>query len=154
VRAAVAIAPAGGRGGHLDDPLPDAIELAWSRPVPTLFIAASEDSILPPAMVHELYARAHSPKRLYMLAGADHMHVLDDPRRAHDLFRLMPAIFGPLARPPRPFAELLAPGPAHAAIRGLTLAHFAAHLGGDESARAWLSGDVPAALAAQGVSLT
>jgi predicted dienelactone hydrolase len=154
MKAVVAITPAGGRGGEGMDVLSESVELGWSRPVPTLIVGAEEDSILLPETVRDLYARAHSPKRLYMLAGADHMHVLDDPRRAHDLYRVMPVVFGPLAREPKPFGALVGATEAHAALRGLTLAWLAAHVAGDEAARKWLGGDVVGELAAHGVRAT
>lgn len=154
VRAAVVLAPPGGRGGHANDPLPEAVKLDWSRQVPTLFVVAARDCIVPLATVRDLYARTHSPKRLYVLDGADHMHFLDDAKKAHDLFRLMPAAFGPLAGAVVPFAELMPPLAALDAVRGLSLAHFDAHLRGESAARAWLDGDVEAALAGRGARIT
>jgi predicted dienelactone hydrolase len=153
VRAAVALAPAGGRGGYANDPLPAAVELKWSREVPTLFIVSALDSILPLATTRELYARTHSPKRLIVLERADHMHYLDDARKAHDLYRLMPGAFGPLAGQVLPFAQLLDAAAAREAVRGLVEAHFDAHLRDDGEARAWLQGDLGALLAERGVSL-
>ena len=153
VRAAVALAPAGGRGGYANDPLPAAIELDWTREVPTLFLVAAQDSILPLATTRDLFARAHSPKRLYVLEAADHMHYLDDAKKAHDLFRLMPQVFGPLAGRVVPFAELVPAAPAREVIRGLTQAHFDAWLVGADAARAWLRGDVHAEVAARGARL-
>ena len=152
LRAAVLLAPAGGRGGYGHDPLPAAVELAWSRPVPTLFIVAARDSILPLAMTRDLFARTHSPKRLVVIERADHMHFLDDAKKAHDLFRLMPAAFGPLAGTVSSFAELVPAAPAREAVRGLSLAHFDAHLRDDPGARAWLQGDVKGAIAARGAA--
>jgi predicted dienelactone hydrolase len=153
VRAVVALAPAGGQGGYGHDPLPAAVELAWSRPVPTLFVVAAADSILPLAMTRELYARTHSPKKLVVIDRADHMHFLDDAKKAHDLFRLMPAAFGPLAGKVSLFADLVPAAPAREAVRGLCLAHFDAHLRGLEPARAWLAGDLVGAIGGRGATV-
>jgi fermentation-respiration switch protein FrsA (DUF1100 family) len=129
------------------------VELAWSRPVPTLFVVAAADSILPLAMTRDLFARTHSPKKLVVIDRADHMHFLDDAKKAHDLFRLMPAAFGPLAGKVSLFADLVPAAPAREAIRGLTAAHFDAHLRGLEGARAWLAGDLVRAIATRGATV-
>jgi predicted dienelactone hydrolase len=153
VRAVIGLAPAGGRGAYAGDPLAEGVELAWRQEVATLVIAAAEDSILPLAAPRELFARVHSPKRFYALAGADHMHFLDDPARAHDMLRLMPVAARLPGGPPRPFSQLLPARAGRSAVRGLGLAHLDAHTRARAAARAWLAGDLSAALAPVGATL-
>jgi predicted dienelactone hydrolase len=154
VRAGVALAPAGG-GGLVNDPLPGALRLDWTREVPLLIVAAEKDSILPLAGIRDMYTRAPDPKRLVVLANADHMHFLDDPRQAHEMFRNLPvgAMLLPAAHGILPFDQLLPSRPAHDAIRALTLAHFDTFVRAAPAARAWLHGDLAAALSAVGAAL-
>lgn len=152
IRAAVPLAPAGG-----SSPLPvallrEALDLAWDRDVPTLYLVADRDTLLPLAGMHELYAGTTSPKRMVVLENADHLHFCDRVEQVHELFRLMPQdpVFEPLRASIPPVAELCAGEAANTALRGLALAHFDAHLKRDAAAARFLGGDLRAAVAPHG----
>ena len=119
----VAHAPAGGR-----DPLPGIIPatltLRWKREVPALFLAAERDRFVPLDRVRDVFDRAPEPKRMFVLAEADHGHFADE---------IQPE--GP------PSAEV-----AHVFTHSLTRAHLDATLGGDETAARFLADDVIGAL--------
>lgn len=156
VAAALPLAPAGGAtplGGSL---LHDALDFAWSRPVPTLMLAAERDSILPLTGMRELYARVPTPKHVSILTNADHMHFCDRAGTTHEMFRMMPPPggFAAVAKTTPPFSELCPAEPAYLWARGLAAAHMDAHVRRDEAALAWLSGDVAGAFTAQGIVAT
>jgi len=128
VLATVALAPAGGRAPGLPDALADGVLLAWERPVPSLFVVADGDSVLPIASMHELYGRVSAPKRFATLTRTDHMHFCDRAADVHEFMRTMPPPGLEGAKRARPFHELRPAAEAYDAIRGLTLAHFDAAL--------------------------
>jgi predicted dienelactone hydrolase len=157
IRAAVPLAPAGG-----SNPLgpaailEQALDLEWGRDVPTLFIVADRDSLLPLRGMREIFARTPGEgKRMVVLKNADHMHFCDRVEEIHEVFRTMPQdpIFESIRSSIPPIGELSPGTHAHLAVRGLTLAHFDAHLKGDEAAAEFLAGDVRAALAAHDVDV-
>ena len=110
VSSIVALAPAGAR-----DPLPGIIRaqltFAWSRPIPTLVLAAERDQFIPLDRVEDVFVRTPEPKRMAVLAGADHSHFADE------------------VPPTGPSAEV-----AHAFAREHVLAHFDATLRGERVA--------------------
>jgi predicted dienelactone hydrolase len=155
IRAALPLAPAGGTSLLPTRALGDALDFAWRRPVPTLYLVADGDTLLPLPGMRELYARTPSPKRMLVLTNADHMHFCDQIEQIHELFRMMPPpIFDQLAPSIRPIEELCAPDGAYHFTRGLGLAHMDAHVRGLEAAAAFLAGDLVATLAARGVTAT
>ena len=144
IAATVPLAPAGGTtplGGQL---LRDALDFRWPHPIPTLVLAADRDSILPLPGVRELFARIPHPKELSVLRNADHMHFCDRAETVHEMFRVMPPPggFAAVAKITPPFSTLCPAEPAYARVRGLSTAHFDAHLRGDESAAALLRSGV------------
>lgn len=153
IKAALPLAPAGGKSPLPGEALGEALDFAWGRDVPTLYLVADKDSLLPLEGMRELLGRTQGTKALAVLDNADHMHFCDDVEAVHEMFRTMP--------PPGPFAEIakvlpsaseLTPGEhAYAFSRALGLAHMDATLRGDEGAAAFLAGDVPAAFAERGV---
>jgi dienelactone hydrolase len=152
IRAALPLAPAGGWTRLPSAPLAEALDFSWGREVPTLFLVAELDTILPLRGMHELYDRTVSPKKMIVLRDADHMHFCDQVEQVHELFRMMPPpVFDEVAKDIKPIGELCAGEPAYRFTRGLGLAHMDAHLKGDEDARQLLEADVVAALATQGV---
>lgn len=155
IRAAVPLAPAGGATSLPATVICDALDLDWSRDVPTLFVVAERDSILPLAGIEEVYRRTPATKKLVVLRNADHLHFCDRVEELHEMFRSLPQdrIFEPLRAAIPPIADLVPGAHAHLAVRGLTLAHLDAHLKGDESAVKLLSDDLVTALAAQGVDV-
>ena len=155
IRAALALAPAGGWTPLPAEPLQRALDLDWGREVPTLFLVAESDTILPLRGMHELLARTTSPKRMVVLENADHMHFCDQVEQIHELFRMMPPpIFDQVAGAIKPIGELCSPDGAYQFVRGLGLAHMDAHLRGDESAAGFLAGDLAGALRGRGVGVS
>jgi predicted dienelactone hydrolase len=155
IRAALPLAPAGGASSLPVEPLRETVDFAWGREVPTLFVVADRDSLLPLAGMEDLFARTPSAKRMVVLQNADHMHFCDRVEEVHEMFRLMPQdpLFQDIQAAIRPITELCPGEHANLAVRGLGLAHMDAHLRGDESAARFLAGDLQAALAAHGVSV-
>lgn len=154
VRAALALAPAGGWTPLPAAPLQEALDFAWGRDVPTLFLVADSDTILPLKGMHELLERTTSPKRMVILTNADHMHFCDQVEQIHELFRMMPPpIFDQVASAIKPIGELCTPDGAYQFVRGLGLAHMDAHLRGDESAARFLAGDLVTTLHGRGVAV-
>jgi predicted dienelactone hydrolase len=156
IRAALPLAPAGGSSPLPVDALAAAVDFAWGREVPTLYVVADRDTLLPLAGMHELFARTPSrDKRMIVLASADHMHFCDRVEEIHELFRLMPQdpLFEELQKAIPPITELCPGAHAYLAVRGLGLAHMDANLKGNEAAASFLGGDVVASLAAQGVAV-
>lgn len=153
IRAALALAPAGGGSPVGAEVLGAALDLGWRRDVPTLFVVADQDNVLPLAGMHDLFARTRATKRMVVLRDADHIHFCDDVERAHEMFRTVPGdpLFEPIRARMRPI-EQLAPGRhAHDVVRGLGLAHLDATLKGDAPAGRFLAGDLGAVMAARGV---
>jgi predicted dienelactone hydrolase len=152
VRAVVAMVPGGGsrpRPGIL----PLTLTFAWGRDVPTVYLAAEQDTMIPLASVYELFDRTPASKRLFILRRADHQHFIDDVEGEHEALRAM-SLPGEAAWIPaamRPIAELASGEQAHVFVRGLTLAHLDATLRGLDAARGFLDGDVEAELAKRGV---
>ncbi len=152
VRAVVALAP-GGSSSPKPGILPVKLTFAWSRDVPTLYLAGENDVPIPLAGVDELFDRTPSSKRMFILRRADHQHFIDDVEEAHQAVRTatFPAEAAWIPAAMRPIAELSSGEEAHTFVRGLTLAHMDATLRGSEAADELLSGDVEAVLAARGV---
>jgi pimeloyl-ACP methyl ester carboxylesterase len=72
----LALAPAGN-----SRPLPGIIAatltFAWKREAPTLFLVAERDRFTPLSGQDELFERAPSAKRMFILRDADHQHFAD-----------------------------------------------------------------------------
>jgi len=157
IRAALPLAPAGGATPLPVNPLREAVDFRWEREVPTLFVVAERDTLLPLAGMHELLARTPSArKRMVVLRNADHMHFCDRVEEVHELFRLMPhdPLFREYQAAIPPIDELCPGEHGYLTVRGLGLAHMDAHVRDDERAAAFLAGDLEGALAARGVAAT
>jgi predicted dienelactone hydrolase len=155
IRATLALAPAGGANPPYVSPLIEQnLDLGWEREVPVLCLVAARDSLLPLDAMRALFARLPSSRKtLVVFEDADHSHFCDRVEEVHDQGRTLP-------HPPDmddviarmvPSAELCPGERANAAVRGLGLAHFDAHLKGDAASARWLGTDAAAALAARGV---
>jgi predicted dienelactone hydrolase len=156
IRAALPLAPAGGTTWMPVEALRAGLDFAWGREVPTLFVVADRDSLLPLDGMRELLTRTPSQgKRMVVLENTDHMHFCDRADQVHELFRMMPppGAFEEAARRTPPFSELTPADQAYLCIRGLGLAHMDAALKAREDAASLLAGDVRAALAARGVRI-
>jgi dienelactone hydrolase len=152
VRAVVALGP-GGSAHPMPGVLPLKLTFAWGRDVPTLYLAAENDTPIPLTGVYELFDRTPASKRMFILRRADHQHFLDDVEGEHEAVRAMPfpgeAAWIPASM--RPIAELCSGEHAHVFVRGLTLGHLDATLQRLAPAEKFLAGDVEAELAARGV---
>jgi predicted dienelactone hydrolase len=157
IRAALPLAPAGGSAAAPGDPLPELLDFEWGREVPTLFLVAERDSLLPLAGMHALYERTKSPKRLAVLANADHQHFCDEVERIHEFMRMMVSSAPPALRErvPQlpPIAERCPGEHGYVFTRALGLAHMDAHLKLLDEAAAFLEAEAQAALAARGLEV-
>jgi predicted dienelactone hydrolase len=154
VRALLPLAPAGGASPLPARELQAALDFAWGREVPTLFVVAERDSLLPLPGMHDLFTRTPSAsKRMVVLENTDHMHFCDRAAEVHEMFRLMPppGAFRKVAQATPPMTQLAPPDHAERAVRALAVAHFDATLMDRPAARAFLRDGLPAALAARGI---
>jgi dienelactone hydrolase len=152
IRSVAALGP-GGSTHPRPGVLPLTLTFDRHGDVPTLYLAAENDTPVPVAGVRELFDRTPGSKRMFILRRADHQHFLDDVEGAHEAIRAM-SVPGAAAWIPaamRPIAELATAEQAHLFVRGLTLAHLDATLRHLDPATRWLAGDVQAELAARGV---
>jgi dienelactone hydrolase len=167
IRAALPLAPAGGRGNPLnrggDDPLQQSLDLAWSHPVPTLYLVADYDTLLPLESMHDLFERTRAPKQMVVLRNSDHFHFCDGVEQTHDMFKMM----GPMltqASPDgaaakrifdsmKPSGELCPGNDAYTYLQGLGLAHMDAYVKDDSRAAELLAGDIDVLLADRGIEV-
>jgi predicted dienelactone hydrolase len=157
IRASVALAPAGGSLLSGENPFSGSLDFEWGREVPTLYVVAERDSLLPIAGMRELFERTKSPKRFAVLGNADHQHFCDQAEQIHEFFRMMlaaaPAAYGTQIAQMRPISELCPGEHGYLCARGLGLAHFDAHLKQRGEAAAFLDCDACRDLAARGVDV-
>lgn len=154
IGAALPLAPAGGWTHMPAEPLRRSLTFAWLREVPTAYLVADRDSLLPLRGMRELHQRTPGRARLLVLRNADHMHFCDRVEEIHELFRAAPppGAFAEVARSVPPIGELVPGEHAHVFTRGLGLAHFDAVLRENDAARAVLD-DAVAVLAARGIAI-
>jgi len=129
IRAVVALAP-GGSSERKPGILPLTLAFEWGRDVPTLLIAAENDTALPLSGMHEIFRRIPATKRMAILRRADHSHFMDNIAQLHESFRTapMPPELAEIQKAMLPMSELTPEAEAHRFTRGLTLAHFDAYL--------------------------
>lgn len=152
VGAAVPLSPGGGEAGALPGiDLRETLDLEWDRPIPTLFLAAEEDSLVRLSGVRNLYERNPSAERLAILRNADHWHFCDSVEDIHDLMLSLGPGLG--IEGMRPSFELCPGEQAHAFSTALTLAHLDAALREDDRARAFLEQDLVALFAERGTEV-
>ncbi len=155
VASAVALAPGGS-----SRPMPGVLALTLTfgrqREVPTLFLAAANDTPIPLDRVTDVFDRSPEPKRMFVLDRADHHHFVDAVAEEHEATRAMsfPGAAAWIPAAMRPFAELASAEQAHLFVRALTLAHFDATLRALGPAERFLTMDVGADLTARGVDAT
>jgi dienelactone hydrolase len=159
IAAALPLAPAGGSMRTDENPFADSLDLAWKREVPTLYLVADRDSLLPLDGMHELLGRTPGDPRMVVLENSDHMHFCDNVEQTHEMLRLLSSMAPPEAPSPigpegvPPMTELCPGEHAYAFIRGLGLAHMDAHVRGSGEAAQLLTGDLGALLKDRGVSV-
>jgi dienelactone hydrolase len=127
IAAIVALAPAGS-SKPLPGIIPATLTFTWPRAIDTLVLTGDADRFTPLDGVRDVFARAPSPKRMFVLREGDHGHFADD------------------VDPTGPSREQ-----AHLFTRGLALAHLDAALKHDEAAGRYLDGDVSGDLRDHGV---
>ena len=155
VASVVALAPGGS-----SRPMPGVLALTLTfgrqREVPTLFLAAANDTPIPLDRVTDVFDRSPEPKRMFVLDRADHHHFVDAVAEEHEAIRAMslPGAAAWIPAAMRPFAELASAEHAHLFVRALTLAHFDATLRALGPAERFLTTDVEADLTARGVDAT
>ncbi|MDX2166044.1 MAG: prolyl oligopeptidase family serine peptidase [Deltaproteobacteria bacterium] len=155
IGAALPLAPAGG-GSHMPvQALVEALDRTWSRVVPTTYLVAERDSLLPLYGMRELQARTPGTPRLLVLDNADHMHFCDRAAEMHEMFRSMPppGAFAEVAKHTPPISELVDEDSGYQFVRGLGLAHFDAVLRGNEAAAALLD-DAVGVMRGRGISVS
>jgi hypothetical protein len=125
----------------------------WGRDVPTLYLVAENDAVLPLDGMFELFERTPATKQMVILRRADHSHFVDNIEQEHETMRTMklPADVAEMQKHMRPIAELCAEEQAHLFVRGLALAHLDATLKERGEAQQFLRGDIEAELAERGV---
>jgi dienelactone hydrolase len=139
IQSIVAMVP-GGSANPKPGILPVTLTFAWGRAIPTLYLAAEDDVMIPLDRIAELYDRTPTPKRMFVLRGADHQHFIDDVEGEHEALRRMelPGDAAWIPKAMRPISELATGEQTHFFIRGLTLAHFDATLRGSQAATQFL----------------
>lgn len=156
IRALLALAPAGGRTQMPVNPLRENVRLDWGRDVPTLYLAANHDTVLPLDGIDELFDRTQASKRMAVLSPADHMHFCDRAEEIHELFRMTPQPwpFSTVAGAVLPISELCPADHAYQWVRALGLAHFDSVFRPGRGAEEFLSGDLAALFADRGINVS
>ncbi len=170
VRAAVPLAPAGGRSPHAPvgaaNVISDALDMNWRRSVPTLYLAAEFDTLLPLDAMQDLLARTRTPARGFVLLNSDHFHFCDSAESTHDMFKQLggmlvgnagnsdgaPDIRAAIAAM-KPSSELCPGTHAYQLTCGFSLAHMDAHLQSSEPATAFLEEDLIQVMKSRGVTI-
>jgi dienelactone hydrolase len=159
IRAALPLAPAGGETHLPAAALHDALDLDWGRHVPTLYLVAEHDSLLPLDGMLGLLGRTPGEPRLVVLKDADHMHFCDRVEEVHEMFRAFAGMAKPMASAAgvvldvRPMSDFCPGAHAYDFVRGLGLAHMDAHLKENAAAAALLAGDLEAEFASRGIAV-
>lgn len=154
VRAVVALAP-GGASHPKPGILALHLDFRWGRDVPTLYLVAENDVMLPLAGMYELFERTPATKQMFLLRRADHLHFMDNVEQQHESVRTgsWSEELAWIPREMRPIAELCSGAQAHLFTRALTLCHLDAVLAQNGEARRLLDGAVEMELTARGVEV-
>ena len=142
----------------------DALDMGWERPVPTLYLTAEFDTLLPLEGMRDLLARTPEPRNGVVLLRSDHFHFCDRAEETHDMFKVMGPMIAGAAGEGAPdmtglFASMkasseLCPGAhGYAMTCGLGLAHMDAHLRGVADAAALLDEDLVQVMASRGIAV-
>jgi dienelactone hydrolase len=153
IRAVAALAP-GGSSNPKPGIIPAKLHFRWGREVPTLILAAENDTPLPLEGMFDIFERAPEPKRMAILRRADHLHFVDDVEQRHEELRLAPLTgqeWDWIPKEMLPMAELCSGEQAHLFIRGLTVCHLDTALKRSEEARRFFAGAIEAELRSRGV---
>ena len=139
ISSVVALAP-GGSERPRPGIIPSKLTFDWQRAVPVTIVAAENDVPVPLQNVVEVFDRAPTPKRLFVLRRADHQHFVDDVEAEHEAVRAarFPGDAAWMPAATLPMAQLMSGEDAHRIVRALTLAHFDATLRGNAAAGRFL----------------
>ena len=142
ISSVVALAP-GGSARPRPGIIPSTLTFDWAREVPILVITGDSDVPVPLENAIEVFERARTPKRMFVMRRADHQHFVDDVEGEHEAVRTATFPGDASWIPPAtlPIGELMTGEDAHRIVRGLTLAHFDATLRADAGASVFLDGD-------------
>jgi dienelactone hydrolase len=153
VAAVVALAP-GGSSRPVPGVLPLTLTFDWRRPAPVLILTGDCDVPVPLDGVQEVFGRAPSPKRMFVLRRADHEHFADDVEATHEALRAMtlPGEAAWMTAAMLPASALVSGETAHTFTCGLVVAHLDSALRADPAAGEFLSTGAEPALAALGVN--
>jgi dienelactone hydrolase len=166
IKAILPLAPAGGRAGDDENPLPSALSFDWQRTVPAFYIVSDLDSILQLLGMRDLHQRNPEPKITVVLENADHFHFNDNVEATHDGFKLVieagnadaddeaKKAVGEMLSQMKPSTKLVPGSHAHTLINGLGMAHFDAHLRNHEGAAVMLQRDLTSLMAERGVTVS
>jgi len=126
IAAIVALAP-GGASNPRPGILPGRLDFRWGREIPTVLIAAENDTSLPLDGMFEIFDRIPSTqKKMAVLHRADHMHFVDEIEKLHEMFRTapVPPEIAEIQKEMLPISDLTSAEEAHRFVRQCTLAHF------------------------------
>jgi dienelactone hydrolase len=156
IGAALPLAPAGGKSPLDTALLWQSLEWAWGRDVPTLYLVADKDTLLPLEGMQQMLDATRGPRRMAVLGNSDHMHFCDEVEAVHEMFRTMPQVepFSEIAKIVPPISELCPGTHAYDFNRGLGLAHMDAVLRGNEEAAAFLACDLPSVFSSRGIRVS
>jgi dienelactone hydrolase len=149
IRAALPLAPAGGDSKNsIAEKVLTFETIKFEKKVPTLYLVADKDTLLPLDGMHDLYSKAPQPKKMLVLENSDHFHFCDNVEFIHDMMVQMgSSLFGgdnetgPLSKMQKS-SELCSGTSAYAFIQGMGLAHMDAHVKNINEAKAFLEGDL------------
>jgi dienelactone hydrolase len=152
IRAVVALAP-GGNSRPKPGIIPATLGFAWGRDVPTLYLAAEEDVMIPLEGICEIFERTPATKQMIVLRKSDHEHFMDQAGQEHEAVRswTWKGDLAWIATAMKPFAELCTEEQSHLFVRGLTLSHMDAALKQIKEAKQFLAADLKAEFAKRGV---
>jgi len=168
IRAALPLAPAGGKVRESLGPdagvMRDALDLGWDRDVPTLYLTAEFDTLLPLEGMRELQERTPGTRKGVVLLDSDHFHFCDRAEQTHDMFKMLGAMMAGasgdaaeavtgLIGQMKTSAELCPGAHAYAMTCGLGLAHLDAHVRELAEAVAFIAQDLKQVMAERGVSV-
>lgn len=163
-RASFPIVPAFGAGPLGTSSLEPLLDLeGWGRDVPTLVLAAENDSLIMIDELRRLHRELRCDKRLVVLRNAEHVHFVDGAEERHEMLRMqfksgsMPNAAGvdfvSVGEAMKPFSELCPAEHGSDTVRGLGLAHMNAQLRDDADARDFLQRDLAAAFRDHGIDI-
>ena len=142
----------------------EALDLRWKTQAPVMFMVADRDTWLPLYGEIELFRRAPSPKRLFVLEQADHNHFIDNVEAAHewllgfteslaDVAAEAGSDWRSIANQIQPFEVLCSEETAHMCWRGLCAAHMDAYLRSNKDALEFWQHDVLGTLAEREINV-